>query len=170
MSRTMEAMSVKQERFIRNLMKQATSYNAMKQSQRDLLDAFKAGNPLDKSEASFLITGLLSCDQKPRPKVEAEPGYYVTDDNEYVVVVMNRDRTHTYAKRLEVTKIRGQRSKARWVYSPGLGYDVAHLKPVTVEEAARFGHLHGVCLICCRALTKPESVKNGIGPVCAEKI
>lgn len=127
--------------------------------------------PLDKWDASRLINSLKNiAAQQPKPKREqAQPGYYVTEDGTFVVVVTNRAGTATYAKQLIVAKTATGRSKARWQYTPGLGFTVAASRPMTLTEATKFGHLHGVCLVCCRTLTDPESVKRGIGPVCATK-
>ena len=112
----------------------------------------------------------------------ATPGYYVTADDQYVVVVENKTKTATYAKRLVVVEPdcggcangepcgSGCRFTASWEYAPGVAATLAGLEPLTVEQAASFGHLHGVCMICCRALTDPESVQRGIGPVCIKRV
>lgn len=162
--------SVKQENFINTLLKRADNLAALNMEQSALLGRFRQGedSPLSKDDASYLISGLLKCDQKPKGEM-AQPGYYVTKDNTYLVVVENRQKTATYAKRLDVQKAPGRRARARWVYAPGMGFEVAHMTPMTLEAAAKFGHLHGVCFVCCKALTDPESVKRGIGPVCAKK-
>jgi hypothetical protein len=38
-----------------------------------------------------------------------------------------------------------------------------------VEALKRFGNETGRCSLCGRVLTDPESVRTGIGPICAEK-
>lgn len=94
----------------------------------------------------------------------ATPGYYVAD-GEVLTVVKTRDGERTYAKRLVM-----HGGRARWVYEKGLGAMLAASVPLTAEEAARLGHLHGVCVICGAALTDPGSVERGIGPVCITKL
>lgn len=42
-------------------------------------------------------------------------------------------------------------------------------QPLTLDQAAAFGHATGTCLVCARTLTDPESVARGIGPVCAAR-
>jgi hypothetical protein len=38
------------------------------------------------------------------------------------------------------------------------------------EKMARaFGELTGHCCVCGKLLTDPESIRNGIGPVCSDK-
>jgi hypothetical protein len=167
-NRLANQISPKQENFIKSLCRRADNLNPLDLAQQDYLGRVQGGEWISKDQASYLISGLLQCDQKPRGEM-AKPGYYVTSDGRYLVVVENRRKTATYAKRLEVTKERGRRAKARWVYAPGEGAEVAHMTPMTLTEAAKFGHLHGVCFVCTRALTDPASVKRGIGPTCAKK-
>lgn len=142
---------------------------------KSIIADIRDGEEVGKSEASDLIGTLIAArDAKPRPeKKNAAPGYYVrnsTDgEQEFLVVIENRAKTNTYAKRLTVTRGADGRKKARWEYAKGLGFKVADMSPMTLAQAAQFGHLHGVCLVCCKQLTDPESVKRGIGPVCAKK-
>lgn len=138
---------------------------------RGIIKDIRHGEEVEKKDASDLIATLIAARDK-KPKTErknAAPGYYVGPGNVFLVVVENRQKTNTYAKRLQVTKGDDGKSRARWVYAPGMGHAVADLTPMTLTQAASFGHLHGVCLVCCKKLTDPESVKRGIGPVCAKK-
>jgi len=100
-----------------------------------------------------------------RAVASTEPGYY-TLDGKYYVVVKTKDGERTYAKEL-VTAASGSVS---WEYKKGAVRALGALTPLTVEEAAKWGHLHGRCIICCRPLTDAKSVTNGIGPVCAKKL
>jgi hypothetical protein len=100
-----------------------------------------------------------------RPVKETEPGYY-TKDGKYYVVVLNKAKTHSYAK--ELTTSPG--GKWTWEYVPGAVRKLGDLEPLTLEEAAKWGHLNGKCIICMRPLTDPKSVTDGIGPVCAKKV
>jgi hypothetical protein len=96
---------------------------------------------------------------------ETEPGYY-TKDGKYYVVVMNKAGTHTYAKELTALP----NGKVSWEYRPGAVKALGDLTPLSVEEAAKWGHLNGKCIVCCRPLTDPKSVTDGIGPVCAKRL
>lgn len=164
---TLTPATEKQMAFIARLVKEVADFSPLDIAQQDYLTQMKGQEQISKDGASYLISGLLRCDKKPRAM--AQPGYYAKQDGTYLVVVTNRAGNATYAKRLDVTKEDGRRAKARWVYAPGEGQEVAHMSPMTLAEAAKFGHLHGVCFVCCRALTDPESVQRGIGPVCATK-
>lgn len=120
-------------------------------------------------EASAIIDGMFKL-----PKINyaaAAPGYYVKNGNVYVVVE-NKAKTATYAKKMVVlTNAKGAKV-GRWEYAPGVGRNIAAegLAPLTVTEAARLGRLHGACMVCGRTLTDPNSVERGIGPVCAGKL
>jgi len=102
--------------------------------------------------------------------LRAEPGYYVKADGTMLVVVKSRGSDRTYAKRLVVTVGEGGRKRAAWEYAPGEAATVATVTPMTVEDAAAFGHAHGFCFKCCKPLTDPASVLRGIGPVCAKAL
>lgn len=169
MSGYAQPASVKQENYINSLLRNVKDLSPLTTEQRSTLEDMKAAKVITKDDASYLISGLLKCPAKPVGEM-AKPGYYKAANGDFLNVVENRQKTRTYAKRLEVTKAPGQRAKARWVYAPGAAAGVAHVTPLSLEEAAKFGHLNGVCLICCKALTDPESVRAGIGPVCRKKI
>lgn len=102
----------------------------------------------------------------PAKKPSAEPGYYVLEDGTFIVLVKNRAGTKTYAKKLVVSD---SPKRASWEYAPGLAYKATG-EPLTLEKAAEFGHLHGICFKCCKPLTDPESVRAGMGPVCRKAL
>lgn len=140
----------------------------------DLLEGLTEGRivGLEKWQASDLIGYLLdqpltgaAQQREDAPKV-AEPGYYLRDDVVFFVK-WNRDRTGTYAKRMAIRDGRGS-----WQYAPGVGRSIAAegLTALTIADAARLGHLHGVCVACGRALTHPESVARGMGATCATRV
>lgn len=132
---------------------------------------------LGRKTASALIAHLLEeesvRDTASKPtteKKDAAPGYYVEPKtNDFIVVVENKAKTRTYAKRLVLSTTATGRKTAKWEYAKGMGFAVSALSPMTREQAVGFGHLHGVCIICCKPLTVPASVKRGMGPTCAKK-
>lgn len=128
------------------------------------------GFDLNAAQASTIIDALLLLPRIPRTapaeRKSAEPGYYTRGDDVFVVV-RNQARTRTYAKQLVVP---GDNRNAYWQYAPGVGAELADLTALTVDEARRLSHLHGVCVICGTRLTDPKSVERGIGPVCIKKI
>lgn len=46
----------------------------------------------------------------------------------------------------------------------------AGLEQLSVEESREFGRATGTCIRCMRHLTDDESVRNGIGPICASRL
>lgn len=94
----------------------------------------------------------------PRP---LEEGYYSNGSEIVQLVLSKTDRL--YAKRLVIIDGRGS-----WVYAPGLISRMQNYSPLTLEQASEFGVRFGVCAVCGRTLTNPDSIDRGIGPVCAE--
>lgn len=100
-----------------------------------------------------------------RARKLAEPGYYMHNGIMYCVVE-NKAKTGTYAKALIVNGS----GRWSWEYEKGKVLFLADLVPLTIEEAAAFGKLHGQCAVCLRPLVDPKSVEAGIGPHCAKKL
>lgn len=82
------------------------------------------------------------------------------------------------AKRLQLldqpyTKIsRGKEVEVRaeFIYAGKAG--LRGLTPemqMTLEDAKKYGALYGVCIRCCRTLTREESIERSMGQVCANK-
>lgn len=58
----------------------------------------------------------------------------------------------------------------RFEYAPGALRDLrANGVKMTLEQAAEYGRLYGICCMCGRVLTDEESIAAGIGPVCSAK-
>lgn len=90
-------------------------------------------------------------------------GYFVRDGE--VFKVRTSKAGNRYATMLTIHGNRG-----RWEYVAGAIRSLTEGDRITLEQAAEYGHLHGLCAICGRTLTDPESVERGIGPVCATRI
>jgi Family of unknown function (DUF6011) len=135
------------------------------------VDALIASRALTKQRASAMIDAAM---QSPKRQAQtdvlasARPGYYVTSEGDFVVVIENKARTRTYAKALVIETTADGKKRGHWEYVAGLGARVAAMEPMTAKQAAAFGHLHGFCVKCCRPLTDPKSVQAGVGPVCAK--
>lgn len=72
---------------------------------------------------------------------------------------------HLYAKRLIVDGTTG-----RFEYEAGAIRRLTTADKMTLEDAAAFGKLYGVCCVCGRTLTDEESIAAGIGPVCGHRM
>jgi len=62
-------------------------------------------------------------------------------------------------------------SKAgRFIYAPGVIYDLSASERMTVETVSALGLQFGVCCVCGAELTDEKSIALGIGPVCIKKV
>jgi Family of unknown function (DUF6011) len=130
---------------------------------------------LDRAGVSARIDQLIAARRAasaaaPRTAPRTEPGYYQDADDDVFVVVKSRRSDRTYAKRLVIRHDVDGDARAAWEYMPGAVYGLEGLTPLTIEAAARLGHLHGICVICAKQLTDPASVERGIGPVCVKRL
>ena len=98
------------------------------------------------------------------PATEVAPGYYAKGDTVYVVVI-SKSSGNPYAKKWTVEP---GVTKASWEYAPGAVKTLAGMTPMTLDEAKKWGHMHGHCIKCGALLTDPKSVEAGIGPICAK--
>ena len=123
--------------------------------------------PLSTSEASELIKILLSQPNKYRTDGAAKnkkdyvpEGFYYYEGAVYQVV--SSKFGNRYAKILVNSGGRGT-----WGYSPEVTplLELTHL--LSLSEAKQLGKDYGFCIVCGRTLTDPESIANGIGPICA---
>lgn len=95
----------------------------------------------------------------------ASVGVYMLEDQdgEHVYRLrLNRGRDRLYCERLEPVS-------GTWSYAPDARRRIMPRDRMTAAQAAAFGRMTGVCAMCGRRLTDPESVAAGIGPVCLSK-
>lgn len=85
--------------------------------------------------------------------------YRMADGTIAKVQIAKNGSGNLYAKRLVVGE--------GFAYEPGLIRRLTADMRMTLEEAAEFGKLYGVCCVCGRDLTDEASIAAGIGPVCA---
>jgi hypothetical protein len=80
-------------------------------------------------------------------------------ENTYYKVQTSPESGKQYAKRCD---------EGSWIYEGRKPF--AFLRPshaVTAEDAAKFGHLYGMCVFCSKTLTDERSIEVGYGPTCA---
>jgi hypothetical protein len=117
---------------------------------------------LTKSEASNLISELLSLPKRDAVKTVVPVGFYILDETVYRVVE-SKSSGNLYAKCLDT-------HSGRWEYAPGAIKNLVDAPKLTVEVAARMGARYGICMVCGRTLTAEDSVEAGIGPVCSGRL
>lgn len=133
-------------------------------------DASFAGDLLIKGEKYGLTSGQwfwvhkLAMPPKQHNLFDHKPvtevGHYMLDGVVYRVRPA-RESNHLYAVRLEGTK---------WVYAKGIMSRLSATNKLSLEEAAAYGQATGVCAVCGRLLTDPDSIARGIGPICLSKL
>ena len=146
---------------IENWLSETTKFNASIRIEKAIIALNKAHEEKAKhthSAAEAAFYEYVECNS-------IDEGLYVVDThdklNYYFVVTSGIGRK--YAKRFDDI------SKS-YKYSPGGIYTVAKSgKKITLEEASKIGKAIGVCMCCGRTLTHPDSIKSGIGPICASK-
>ena len=102
-------------------------------------------------------------------KVEAEPlthGMYRKDGVIYKVQKAVHGSGHLYAKVLIVDGP----GEGHFEYAQGAVRTLTAADRMTAEEAAEFGRLYGMCIVCGATLTDEESIERGIGPICRGKV
>jgi len=117
-------------------------------------------------EAARELIGYALTQPKPVPPTLA-PGFY-RDGEEVYRVRWNKDRTGTYAARLAVSGAAYR--TATWEYAPGWAAKLGPDDLLTVAEAARLGHHHGVCVVCRKRFTDPFATKAGLDAHCRAKL
>jgi hypothetical protein len=95
------------------------------------------------------------------PAWELTEGAYLLD-GKAVLVQRSRESNRLYAK------VWDEDAEA-FVYAKGVTYRLRAEHRATLEQLEAFGKAFGVCGECGRTLTNPESIKRGIGPICAGK-
>lgn len=161
---TEHQISEKQIKFIKNLLEERKGIEEVEALRASLNQQAMAGE-LTTKVASDAIAALLKIKALPQPYIPLEAGYYFYDGDVYVAE-FNKKTKHMNAKKMVIFGSRG-----KWIYAKGMQATLAkNAEKLTVQQAAAMGHLHGVCVICGRELTDPQSVERGIGPICYNKI
>jgi hypothetical protein len=100
------------------------------------------------------------------PERITQDGWYQVGDDVFKVQVAVHGSGRLYAKRLVVI----EHGQASWEYAPGMVARLTEADRLTVEAAAAFGTLYGICAVCGRTLTDEGSIEAGIGPVCIKRL
>lgn len=142
-------------------------------SAKEIHKIAKEGYGFNKQVASTYITQLLQMTNFPlvmarteTPTAVATPtrepapiGVYKKDGDYYrVATLRNSDRRAAY-----------RWNGRRWDYARGYVFQLTADELLSVDEVRAFGLRTGMCAICGRTLTDPESVQKGIGPICEGK-
>lgn len=132
--------------------------------------------------------GPLITATAPTPKPATDPVDYfragfpgsVIDDARVTEAGMYRDPFNGNIYKVQKSPNSGYLyAKQVYVYDGGrveFVYRAGRLKMLkaawrmTLDEAKTFGAMYGTCCVCGRTLTDENSIKAGIGPICAGKL
>jgi hypothetical protein len=124
-------------------------------------------------DVSKFIDQLLRMPAKSAPEQVArsprrpiEDGLYVVDGTIYKVQHAVNGSGYQYAKKLVPDRYR---AKASFRNAPSAIRNIRPEHKMSMAEAAKFGKLYGVCVICGRTLTDEISIALGIGPICGSR-
>jgi hypothetical protein len=122
--------------------------------------------------AGWHTTHAGECPAPVERPANAAPGYYVrpADGKAVVVVQSKKNADRTYGK---VLNFPADGSRPSWDYTPGAGFSVADLRPMTAADAGALGLAHGYCIKCCanlggETLSAQISALIGYGETCAK--
>jgi len=101
----------------------------------------------------------------PVARKPVEHGMYRKDGQIIKVQIAVHGSGKVYAKVLVIDAP----GEGHFEYAPGVVSTLTPEDRMTPGEAAEFGRLYGICIVCSATLTDEESIARGIGPVCAGK-
>lgn len=95
---------------------------------------------------------------------DIKPGIYW---NKVGIFLVEESKTsgNLYAKQ----RVEGASGKGKWEYAKGAIHKLQPQTRVSLDLAKAYGMETGTCMMCARTLTNPDSIKAGIGPICASK-
>ena len=128
---------------------------------------------LTKSEASLVIDVLVKQPIKAATNIVPESipdERYAFMNHDLGKVVFYRVATRKDGYRL-VQKVLGAPGDFRYeaVYNPEASKAAEAIEPDPAFASQLFGRAVGACRVCGSPLTDPDSIRMGIGPVCAGK-
>ena len=169
----------KQVTFILELLERHTGYSDDFGAR--LPKALAAG-AITKTKASEIIDWLTRrpyAEKTPAVKIASDgpigEGFWITDPMsgeadsiDVWKVQQNLKKTGIYGKKLIVTEKYDGTKSGRFSYVKGSLGMMSKLnpRPMTIEEAKKYGSLYGVCSRCGRGLTHEDSIERMLGPVC----
>lgn len=124
---------------------------------------------LTRQTASDLIADLTKIREKVQTAV-TETGMYRAPNGTIYKVQKSRTSQRLYAKRLveldEPRQMKGGLRTHDFVYDPDAIRSLTADMLMTLDQAKAWGRETGTCCSCGALLTNPESIEDGIGPIC----
>lgn len=130
---------------------------------------------LARTDTGWAADHLGDCPEKPLTviapveQINRDGIYRHPDGTIYKVQQARQGSGRLYAKRLVLDEQPDGSHKGRFVYAAGAVHNLRPGWRLTLEAAAAFGRLYGVCAACAADLTDETSIARGLGPICAGK-
>lgn len=132
----------------------------------DLLDKFGRFGYLTVRQVEA-VERSMNATPAPAPENPiTEEGMYRMGDAVYRVK-RSRESHNLYAMRFVPE---AAAKSERFVYERGAIFRLSAENRMTIEEAEALGASVGICCVCGATLSDPNSVRRGIGPVCAKRV
>lgn len=149
-------------------------------TQKARFEFAKRGGFVNKKSASFYIQALLMFNEFPvtlrgdNMPVERQQSALLPNtprrERADIGVYKYNDKVYRVAKaRTSNARYAYEWKNRSWDYAGGVIFDLKPEHRMTLEQVAEFGIQTGMCAICGRTLTDPDSVAKGIGPICEQK-
>lgn len=129
-----------------------------------MIETAKRNNGLVQAELESLGWEDVPTMRPANGRTYVATGMYQVGDRIFKVLPSRNSDRH-YAKELTGEPGDGY----SFTYCPGAMGLIREEHKMTPEQAAEFGRLTGSCCCCGRLLTDPQSIADGIGPVCKGK-
>lgn len=152
--------SDEQVRFIASLAAERTLTD---EQTADITTITSGKQEISTARASQIITALKALTPNRTTRVELEDGIYSMGGRIFKVQHAIHGSGHQYAKVLDT-------DLGSFEYAPGALRSLTPGHRLSTKEAADYGRLYGMCIVCGRTLTDEESIAQGIGPVCAVRV
>lgn len=127
---------------------------------------------LGKATCSRLIDGLMNVERNAKTdrsgKGELPDGMYRDDEGHIYKVYHTVHGANQQVAKLLVVEPGGGGASFEYQGKAPLR-DLTPDHKLSLEDAKAFGVVYGVCCVCGATLTDENSIRNGIGPVCASK-
>lgn len=147
-----------QKRFITSLNSQLSS-PILTETDISKITFAEVNNTLDMLKSK--IANERNAPKATKAATVITPGIYRNEESgEIFKVYKARGGSHLLCKKM---------IDDEFVYQGAANRFIRGCVRVSIDEAKEYGRRTGSCMICSRELTNPESITNGIGPICASK-
>jgi hypothetical protein len=143
------------------------------------ISEFLSSDRMTYQMASDIIGMLREWLQQQAEQRATQPGIYLDPGTQTYYQVKRSGQGRLYAMKLHFAR-EGKRNEAddgwdeeplmEWIFTPGAINKINSTWKITKEQAKAFGDYFHKCIKCHTKLTKPSSIAQGMGDICASYI